>query len=1166
MIQTSRTSHSSASVELPSTGPFFSFSPWKKRGGAVQKENSIMRDSFSVNKSLPPLPPPNDDYEHIVRSDSPAEFHQDDTIPSIIPTGPSMSPSRPSVSSSTVALAQAALGIGLPHVLRHVSPSSSSSDLPESSSNPVIRRVKSSHRMRPFSGHERTPATDTPKRTRGLSLGTTSFLNFGSSDAKGKGKEPETPVSPQKTLTRRASFWSPRKKSLSSAEIPVVPVRSHDADGLFVPLPLMLPSSPLMLNSFSSSDNHISSHHSRGLSRSRSERANSFHLSQPPQVKQPDDVASPKPRRKPRRPATADASAVRSNPLSFDPAPSSPPVPEPEISHKSPNTPILHRLSLNLLLSSTSASNSTTASPVPTNSSRPSLTKTSIDIPKPFSEEESLEGYVSRLVEAVSKSEVAAILASSTSPVHTKGLRSYIGRFDFSKDPLDIALRRLLMDVGLPRETQQIDRVMEAFAARYVECNPDLFLSEDHPYVLAFSLIMLHTDAFNKSNKRKMTKADYIKNTRLPGVAPEVLDCFYDNIVFAPFIFVEDPLDLGGPKGLAADTTQRNPSVSPSSSGSLLLGKNNKVDPYYLISNNLLGPLRVNVELHVPSANPYSSQGTSGPFDSDVLHQSFASGSIIEVTAVDQARPTSAFFGLSVGGPPSPMMAGLGGQPDIPQVWNLRVTKSGTLNRKDDVLEGGKKASSRRWRSWGVMLTGSQLLFFRDPAWTNLISHSDDNRTSISFKPDEQLPIRDTVAVYDHSYTKHHNTLRLVLSDGRQFLLEAPTDKDLNEWISHINYASAFKTAGVRMRPLGMSGKDVQLTGVAAATSHLHDLQHMQQSHEPKIRHWGSDSSRDLMAMLSPDSDSSLNISPIKRRVTLIDIDVPVAPEVDGADQFKATFDQVKVDLAAGRRISSEDSYMETSDSDSTPPSPLLSSQSTASTSSSRSHAIQGKIRDLQVSMTEVQSRLDTELRLVRNIAILTPFQRSTRDRLLAVVQRIAKHVQQARLDIVKLTCHRDVLVKDLEAEGRHWHISKKIALKAATQTLESQRKFISVPRITVPPLDPSGHRPEPTRESFHSALEFGPEWSNDSDWQISESPIHIASSSMVSLPGASSPRSSDELRMHEKFYTAHESMMDEQAEDWHKTRCAQRVSLVRMPSRFLGMPRFEPETPVAEQ
>jgi len=48
--------------------------------------------------------------------------------------------------------------------------------------------------------------------------------------------------------------------------------------------------------------------------------------------------------------------------------------------------------------------------------------------------------------------------------------------------------------------------------------------SQDHPYILAFSLIMLHTDAFNKSNKRKMTKADYIKNTQLAGIFPEVLE------------------------------------------------------------------------------------------------------------------------------------------------------------------------------------------------------------------------------------------------------------------------------------------------------------------------------------------------------------------------------------------------------------------------------------------------------------------------------------------------------------------------------------------------------------------------------------------------------------------------------------------------------------------
>ena len=57
----------------------------------------------------------------------------------------------------------------------------------------------------------------------------------------------------------------------------------------------------------------------------------------------------------------------------------------------------------------------------------------------------------------------------------------------------------------------------------------------DHPYILSFSLIMLHTDAFNKSNKRKMTKADYIKNTKLVGVSAELLDVSNTVVTQLPF-------------------------------------------------------------------------------------------------------------------------------------------------------------------------------------------------------------------------------------------------------------------------------------------------------------------------------------------------------------------------------------------------------------------------------------------------------------------------------------------------------------------------------------------------------------------------------------------------------------------------------------------------------
>ena len=47
---------------------------------------------------------------------------------------------------------------------------------------------------------------------------------------------------------------------------------------------------------------------------------------------------------------------------------------------------------------------------------------------------------------------------------------------------------------------------MEKFAERYVSCNPDAFKSADVAYVLAYSVILLNTDAHNPQVKNKMTK------------------------------------------------------------------------------------------------------------------------------------------------------------------------------------------------------------------------------------------------------------------------------------------------------------------------------------------------------------------------------------------------------------------------------------------------------------------------------------------------------------------------------------------------------------------------------------------------------------------------------------------------------------------------------------
>jgi len=113
--------------------------------------------------------------------------------------------------------------------------------------------------------------------------------------------------------------------------------------------------------------------------------------------------------------------------------------------------------------------------------------------PQPDGESPSL--YVSRLLSVVTKAEVASVLASSAGEFHTAALGEYMRRFSFVRDPLDVALRKLLMDVRLPSETQQIDRVMEAFARRYNECNDGLWGQEGECLVYLSSTRRISADA-----------------------------------------------------------------------------------------------------------------------------------------------------------------------------------------------------------------------------------------------------------------------------------------------------------------------------------------------------------------------------------------------------------------------------------------------------------------------------------------------------------------------------------------------------------------------------------------------------------------------------------------------------------------------------------------------
>ncbi|PIA49931.1 hypothetical protein AQUCO_01300573v1 [Aquilegia coerulea] len=95
-----------------------------------------------------------------------------------------------------------------------------------------------------------------------------------------------------------------------------------------------------------------------------------------------------------------------------------------------------------------------------------------------------------------------------------KVMHAYVDSFDFQGMEFDEAIRAFLQGFRLPGEAQKIDRIMEKFAERYWKCNPKAFTSADTAYVLAYSVIMLNTDAHNPMVKNKMSPDDFIRNNR----------------------------------------------------------------------------------------------------------------------------------------------------------------------------------------------------------------------------------------------------------------------------------------------------------------------------------------------------------------------------------------------------------------------------------------------------------------------------------------------------------------------------------------------------------------------------------------------------------------------------------------------------------------------------
>ncbi|NXT27444.1 SPTB2 protein, partial [Syrrhaptes paradoxus] len=125
----------------------------------------------------------------------------------------------------------------------------------------------------------------------------------------------------------------------------------------------------------------------------------------------------------------------------------------------------------------------------------------------------------------------------------------------------------------------------------------------------------------------------------------------------------------------------------------------------------------------------------------------------------------------------------------------------GTLERKHVLQTGGRKASCRAWGLFHAVLMRQTLCFYQD--------RRDSLKSSVVALP---LNLAGAVCTPDAEYTKKTNCFRLQLQDGSEYLLRAPSQPLMNEWVSKLQQNSGFpevdyfQAAAQRVEGTGSAG------------------------------------------------------------------------------------------------------------------------------------------------------------------------------------------------------------------------------------------------------------------------------------------------------------------------------------------------------------------------
>ncbi|NP_001086290.1 F-box protein 8 L homeolog isoform X1 [Xenopus laevis] len=166
-----------------------------------------------------------------------------------------------------------------------------------------------------------------------------------------------------------------------------------------------------------------------------------------------------------------------------------------------------------------------------------------------------IEYFISRGILDDSAKEIGKFIFC-TRTLNWKNLRLYLDRrrdvldelvtlHNFSNQFLPNALRDFFRHIHAPEERgEYLETLITKFSHRFCACNPtlarDLGLSPDAVYVLCYSLILLSIDLASPHVKNKMSKREFIRNTRraAQNISEDFVGHLYDNIYLVGHVAV----------------------------------------------------------------------------------------------------------------------------------------------------------------------------------------------------------------------------------------------------------------------------------------------------------------------------------------------------------------------------------------------------------------------------------------------------------------------------------------------------------------------------------------------------------------------------------------------------------------------------------------------------